>query len=52
MAWLTDGSIAAPPVTPYPLEDVARAHADIESGQTTGKLILVPARQRERGRDL
>jgi NADPH:quinone reductase-like Zn-dependent oxidoreductase len=29
-------------VTTYPLADVARAHADIESGKTTGKLVLVP----------
>ncbi len=42
MAWLNDGSITAPPVTTYALDDVAQAHKDIESGQTTGKLILVP----------
>ena len=29
-------------VTTYPLADVARAHADIESGTTIGKLVLVP----------
>jgi NADPH:quinone reductase len=26
----------------YPLEDVARAHADLTSGTTSGKLLLVP----------
>jgi NADPH:quinone reductase-like Zn-dependent oxidoreductase len=29
-------------VTTYPLAEVARAHADIESGKTIGKLVLVP----------
>lgn len=42
LSWLEEGSIVPPPVTPYPFADVARAHRDIESGQTTGKLILVP----------
>ncbi len=42
LRWLNDGSITAPPVTSYPLSDVARAHRDIESGQTVGKLVLVP----------
>lgn len=40
--WLAEGAITAPPVTVYPLADVGRAHKDIESGQTTGKLVLVP----------
>jgi NADPH:quinone reductase-like Zn-dependent oxidoreductase len=40
--WLGDGALAPPPVRTYPLDDVARAHADIESGQTIGKLVLVP----------
>lgn len=42
LQWLDEGSIEAPPVTTYALDDVAQAHRDIESGQTTGKLILVP----------
>ena len=42
LAWLDAKEIAAPQVTTYPLADVARAHADIESGKTTGKLVLVP----------
>jgi NADPH:quinone reductase-like Zn-dependent oxidoreductase len=41
-AWLAEGKITAPPVTTYPLPDVARAHADIESGRTVGKLVLIP----------
>ncbi len=41
-AWLKDGSIEAPPVTTYPLDAVADAHRDLESGKTVGKLILVP----------
>jgi NADPH:quinone reductase-like Zn-dependent oxidoreductase len=40
--WLDAGKLAPPPVTTYPLTDVARAHADIESGRTVGKLVLVP----------
>jgi synaptic vesicle membrane protein VAT-1 len=42
LGWLADGSVVPPPVTTYPLADVARAHADIESGKTIGKLVLVP----------
>ena len=42
VAWLDAGAITAPPVTTYAFSDVAQAHRDIESGQTTGKLILVP----------
>ena len=42
IAWLEEGTIQAPPVTTYPLDEVARAHRDLESGQTVGKLILVP----------
>ena len=40
--WLDQGAIKPAPVTTYPLSEVARAHADIESGRTVGKLILVP----------
>jgi len=40
--WLEAGDIVAPPVTTYPFGDVARAHQDIESGNTVGKLVLVP----------
>lgn len=30
------------PLTTYPLAEVARAHRDLESGQTVGKLVLLP----------
>jgi NADPH:quinone reductase-like Zn-dependent oxidoreductase len=41
-SWLAEGKISPPPITTYPLNDVARAHADIESGRTVGKLVLIP----------
>ena len=40
--WLASGQLKAPPVVTYPFADVARAHVDIESGRTVGKLVLVP----------
>ena len=36
------GALRMPAVTVYPLAEVGRAHADLESGQTVGKLVLVP----------
>jgi len=42
LGWLASGRLAPPQVTTFPLADVARAHAAIESGATTGKLVLVP----------
>lgn len=42
LSWLRAGEITAPEVKTYRLEDVADAHRAIESGQTTGKLVLVP----------
>jgi NADPH:quinone reductase-like Zn-dependent oxidoreductase len=36
------GALVAPPVTEYPLADAAKAQADIESGRTVGKLVLIP----------
>ncbi|MDC0671135.1 synaptic vesicle VAT-1 family membrane protein [Nannocystis radixulma] len=45
MAAITDGLAAAelrpPPVTTYPLDQVAQAHRDLESGRTVGKLVLL-----------
>ncbi len=38
--WLAEGKIHPPPVKSYPFDEVARAHRDIESGQTVGKLVL------------
>jgi NADPH:quinone reductase-like Zn-dependent oxidoreductase len=40
--WLDEGKLVPPAVTTYPMAEVARAHADIESGKTVGKLILIP----------
>jgi len=40
LGWLEDGKLQPPEVTCYPLESVAQAHRDLESGQTTGKLVL------------
>ena len=42
LGWLEAGEIQAPQVTTYGLDRVADAHRDIESGKTTGKLVLVP----------
>ena len=42
VGWLEAGDIQPPGVTTYPLADVADAHRAIESGQTTGKLVLLP----------
>ncbi|MCA9694533.1 MAG: zinc-binding dehydrogenase, partial [Myxococcales bacterium] len=38
---LASGALAPPEVTTFAFDDVAAAHAAIESGQTTGKLALV-----------
>lgn len=40
--WIAEGKLQAPRVTEYALSDVAQAHRDLESGQTVGKLVLVP----------
>lgn len=42
IGWLDAGTLAPPPTKTYPLAEVARAHADIESGRTVGKLVLIP----------
>jgi len=42
LGWWGDDRLRLPAVTPYPLDDVARAHRDLESGQTVGKLVLTP----------
>lgn len=41
--WIEEGAIRPPPVTEYAFDEVARAHADIESGMTVGKLVLIPS---------
>jgi len=41
LAWLAAGTLHPPAVTPYPFAAVAEAHRALESGQTTGKLVLI-----------
>jgi NADPH:quinone reductase-like Zn-dependent oxidoreductase len=41
LGWVDEGRIHPLPATTYPFDQVARAHADLESGQTVGKLVLV-----------
>ncbi|GCE82006.1 zinc-binding dehydrogenase [Komagataeibacter diospyri] len=40
--WIIDGKLKAHIGGTYPLANAARAHADMESGETTGKLLLIP----------
>jgi len=40
MRWLREGKLRPPAVRLFSLDDVASAHRAIESGQTTGKLVL------------
>jgi len=40
LAWVEQGRLVAPPVTRYPLAQVADAHRALESGRTVGKLVL------------
>lgn len=46
MLWLlerfSDGRLRPPPVEAFALVDAARAHRRIESGQSVGKLVLLP----------
>lgn len=42
MALFESEKLTAPPVTEYALADAAKAQADIESGKTVGKLVLIP----------
>ncbi len=39
--WLQQGKIKPLPVTEYAFADVAKAHRDLESGTTIGKLVLI-----------
>ena len=38
---LAAGELTPPPVATYPLDQVAQAHRDLESGRTVGKLVLL-----------
>ena len=42
LGWLRDGKLKVRIGGRYPLADAARAHRDIESRATTGKLLLIP----------
>ena len=37
---IEEGKIVAPRVTSFPMKDIARAHELIESGQSTGKIVI------------
>jgi len=41
LGWIEAGKLAPPRVTEFPLNEVARAHRALESGTTTGKLVLL-----------
>lgn len=40
LAWYAQGKLRVPEVREYPVERVADAHRDLESGNTVGKLVL------------
>jgi NADPH:quinone reductase-like Zn-dependent oxidoreductase len=42
LRWANEGKLHPPKVTTFPLAEVAQAHQAIESGQSVGKLILIP----------
>lgn len=42
LEWIEKEKVALPPIKTYALEDAAAAHRALESGQTIGKLVLVP----------
>ena len=45
LKWIEEGRIKPAVVTTFDLENVAQAHRALESGQTIGKLVLIPARE-------
>ncbi len=45
VGWVNSGQLRVPSVKAYPLERVADAQRDLQSGTTTGKLVLVPSRK-------
>jgi NADPH:quinone reductase-like Zn-dependent oxidoreductase len=40
LSWVEDGSLTVCKVQEYPLKDAGKAHSDLESGKTVGKLVL------------
>ena len=42
LGWVEDDNIQPLTVHTYPFEQVAQAHRDLETGETVGKLVLMP----------
>jgi len=42
VGWIADGTIAGPPIQAFPLAEAAETHRLLETGASTGKLILKP----------
>jgi NADPH2:quinone reductase len=42
IGWLADGTIAGPPIQAFPLAEAAETHRLLETGESTGKLVLKP----------
>lgn len=42
IGWIADGTIAGAPITTFPLAHAAAAHRLLETGASTGKLVLKP----------
>ena len=40
LGWVKEGQLKVTKVTKYPLKEAGKAHKDLESGQTVGKLVL------------
>lgn len=40
LQWFQEGKLVFPPIKTYPFDQVAKAHRDLETGETVGKLIL------------
>jgi NADPH:quinone reductase len=49
--WVASGQVRVSIGGRYPLAEAARAHQDLESRRTTGKLLLLPAEDRSDSRD-
>ncbi len=42
LGWAQEGALPAPPIADFPLRDAAKAQAQLETGRTVGKLVLIP----------
>lgn len=47
LQWIKEGKLTVAKVTEYPLKEAGKAHKDLESGETMGKLVLVTGEQCE-----